>query len=220
MGGFPGHGQASPAAGFWETHINPEGIPYYFNPVTMVSTWEPPPELFAPPKPGGFGGHGRGFPGGGMDPSFLARSLAPAFGAPGPDLPQRPGETECAHFLKTGQCRYGATCKFHHPLSGSGMQMQTHYPVRPGEPDCSFYIKTGSCKYGAQCKFNHPPSDPSRGPASRAPLTTMPGAPPERPGEPECAFYMKTGQCKYGAQCKFHHPPSAAAGQAGSQHGV
>lgn len=31
-------------------------------------------------------------------------------------LPQRPTETDCIFFLRNGRCKYGATCKFHHPL--------------------------------------------------------------------------------------------------------
>ena len=36
-------------------------------------------------------------------------------------LPQRPGEPDCIYFLKHGRCKYGITCKYHHPgLDGSG----------------------------------------------------------------------------------------------------
>lgn len=31
-------------------------------------------------------------------------------------LPQRPSEPNCIYFLRNGKCKYGATCKFHHPL--------------------------------------------------------------------------------------------------------
>jgi hypothetical protein len=55
-------------------------------------------------------------------------------------LPQRPGEPDCAFFMKTGKCKYGDTCKFHHPIGG----ISSHYPVRPGEPECTFYMKTGA----------------------------------------------------------------------------
>jgi hypothetical protein len=27
----------------------------------------------------------------------------------------RPGHLDCKHFIKTGACGYGATCKFNHP---------------------------------------------------------------------------------------------------------
>ena len=32
-------------------------------------------------------------------------------------LPQRPDEPDCIYFLKNGRCKYGATCRFHHPLN-------------------------------------------------------------------------------------------------------
>ena len=30
-------------------------------------------------------------------------------------LPIRPGQQECSFFMKTGSCKFGSTCKFHHP---------------------------------------------------------------------------------------------------------
>ncbi|KAL3941091.1 MAG: hypothetical protein SGBAC_004498 [Bacillariaceae sp.] len=32
-------------------------------------------------------------------------------------LPQRPQEPNCIYFLKNGRCKYGATCRYHHPLN-------------------------------------------------------------------------------------------------------
>jgi Zinc finger C-x8-C-x5-C-x3-H type (and similar) len=32
-------------------------------------------------------------------------------------LPQRPDEPNCIFFLKNGRCKYGATCRYHHPLN-------------------------------------------------------------------------------------------------------
>lgn len=31
-------------------------------------------------------------------------------------LPQRPYEQNCIYFLRNGRCKYGPTCKFHHPI--------------------------------------------------------------------------------------------------------
>ena len=102
----------------------------------------------------------------------------------GGELPLRPGAAKCAHFLKTGSCRFGAGCKYDHPPSEAGTDptgggrlptgigriptgvqperaqaqaQQTGLPVRPGERDCAFFVKTGSCKYGSTCRWNHPP---------------------------------------------------------------
>lgn len=30
-------------------------------------------------------------------------------------FPERPGEPECSYYLKTGDCKFGSSCKFHHP---------------------------------------------------------------------------------------------------------
>ena len=30
-------------------------------------------------------------------------------------FPERPGQPECHHYMKTGTCKFGATCKFSHP---------------------------------------------------------------------------------------------------------
>ncbi|KMZ60839.1 Zinc finger CCCH domain-containing protein ZFN-like [Zostera marina] len=76
-------------------------------------------------------------------------------------FPERPGEPECVFYMKTGDCKYGATCKFHHPrerlyslpdcdLNPIGL------PLRSGEPLCIFYCRYGICKFGPNCKFDHP----------------------------------------------------------------
>ena len=110
--------------------------------------------------------------------------------------PVRPGEPDCSYFIKTGVCKFGATCKFNHPL-----------PVRPGAPDCLHYVRTTKCSYGASCKYNHPPLSPPQ-----------PGQiPPQRPGEPACAFFIKSGRCNFGQTCKFDHPLGMAAQQRGAQ---
>lgn len=30
-------------------------------------------------------------------------------------FPGRPGQPECQYYLRTGKCKYGRTCKYHHP---------------------------------------------------------------------------------------------------------
>ncbi|KAG7550868.1 Zinc finger CCCH-type [Arabidopsis thaliana x Arabidopsis arenosa] len=76
-------------------------------------------------------------------------------------FPERPGQPECQFYMKTGDCKFGTVCKFHHPrdrqtpapdcvLSSVGL------PLRPGEPLCVFYSRYGICKFGPSCKFDHP----------------------------------------------------------------
>lgn len=87
-----------------------------------------------------------------------------------PVYPQRPGQIECDFYMKTGECKYGERCKFHHPLDRSVSSVSVKdvhqpnvkltlagLPRREGAVHCPYYMKTGMCKYGATCKFDHPP---------------------------------------------------------------
>mmetsp|Transcript_7842 Transcript_7842/g.17391 ORF Transcript_7842/g.17391 Transcript_7842/m.17391 type:complete len:628 (+) Transcript_7842:466-2349(+) len=72
----------------------------------------------------------------------------------------------CRDFLRTGRCKYGASCKYYHPpnvQSGGGMKApldpsEPMFPIRPNEPVCQYYMKHGTCKFGQACKFHHPPA--------------------------------------------------------------
>ena len=49
-------------------------------------------------------------------------------------LPQRPNEPNCIYFLRNGKCKYGATCKFHHPLDAFNRNNQVHHVhLRPAQ---------------------------------------------------------------------------------------
>eukprot|EP00246_Nothoceros_aenigmaticus_P012393 TRINITY_DN3825_c0_g1_i2.p1 TRINITY_DN3825_c0_g1~~TRINITY_DN3825_c0_g1_i2.p1 ORF type:complete len:494 (+),score=18.11 TRINITY_DN3825_c0_g1_i2:438-1919(+) len=76
-------------------------------------------------------------------------------------FPERPGQPECQFYMKTGDCKFGISCRYHHPkdratpsptctLSPMGL------PLRPGAQPCTFYTKYGFCKFGHTCKFDHP----------------------------------------------------------------
>ncbi|TYI67941.1 hypothetical protein E1A91_D08G054500v1 [Gossypium mustelinum] len=78
-----------------------------------------------------------------------------------PSLAERPGEPECQYYLRTGDCKFGSSCRYHHPrdrvvpqtncvLSPMGL------PLRPGVQPCAFYLQNGHCKFGSTCKFDHP----------------------------------------------------------------
>ncbi|KAJ6970670.1 callose synthase 10 isoform X1 [Populus alba x Populus x berolinensis] len=82
---------------------------------------------------------------------------------------EKPGQTECKYYLRTGGCKYGNACRFNHtrektfsvpPLKTpmpSILELNfLGLPIRPGEKQCEFYMRNGSCKYGATCKYNHP----------------------------------------------------------------
>ncbi|XP_059628671.1 zinc finger CCCH domain-containing protein ZFN-like isoform X2 [Cornus florida] len=120
--------------------------------------------------------------------------------------PVREGEPDCSYYIRTGLCRFGATCRFNHPpnrkLAIATARMKGEYPERMGQPECQYFLKTGTCKFGATCKFDHPRD--KAGIAGRVSLNIL--GYPLRPNENECAYYLRTGQCKFGSTCKFHHP--------------
>ncbi|XP_047964530.1 zinc finger CCCH domain-containing protein 32-like isoform X2 [Salvia hispanica] len=118
--------------------------------------------------------------------------------------PERPGQPDCAYYVRTGSCGYGAKCRYHHPRDRSSSLGVGEYPERLGEPPCQYYLRTGTCKFGMSCKFNHPKN--AGGSLTSAPLNSY--GYPLRPGEQECSYYLKTGQCKFGITCKFDHPQS------------
>ncbi|KAL8252516.1 hypothetical protein R6Q59_036209 [Mikania micrantha] len=74
------------------------------------------------------------------------------------EYPERPGQPECQYYLKTGTCKFGATCRFHHPreMAGRVSLNVLGYPLRPNEPECLYYLRTGQCRYGTTCRFHHP----------------------------------------------------------------
>lgn len=135
--------------------------------------------------------------------------------------PQRPGEAEnCRDFLRTGRCKYGDSCKYHHPpnvQNGGGVRAPLNpgeppFPIRRGEPSCQYYLKHGTCKFGQTCKFNHPPMSPKQAATLAANASGSPfvlsndNFLPQRPTEPDCIYFLRNGRCKYGSTCKYHHP--------------
>lgn len=74
--------------------------------------------------------------------------------------PQRPGQQECSYYMRTGVCKFGWQCKFHHPRDRITSSPSMHassmgLPLRPGAAPCSFFSRFGYCKYGSACKFDH-----------------------------------------------------------------
>ncbi|GAV86947.1 zf-CCCH domain-containing protein [Cephalotus follicularis] len=120
--------------------------------------------------------------------------------------PERPGEQDCSYYIRTGLCRFGATCRFNHPpnrkLAIATARMKGDFPERIGQPECQYYLRTGTCKFGATCKFHHPRD--KAGISGRVSLNIL--GYPVRQNEIECAYYLRTGQCKFGNTCKYHHP--------------
>ncbi|KAI3761402.1 hypothetical protein L1987_51817 [Smallanthus sonchifolius] len=65
------------------------------------------------------------------------------------EYPERPGQPDCGHFMKTGDCKYRASCKFHHPQSRVARTLRD-------QRICSYFRRHGTCKYGPACKYDHP----------------------------------------------------------------
>ncbi|KAI3675185.1 hypothetical protein L1987_84771 [Smallanthus sonchifolius] len=136
--------------------------------------------------------------------------------------PDRPGERDCAYYLRTGMCGYGDDCKFNHPTNNVQGNMSpvlstygltsvdhvypsspgSHPPERPGEPECLYFMNNGTCKYGSECKYHHPRENMVKPDASSFGTFGL----PLRPGQPMCSYYMLYGICKYGPGCKYDHP--------------
>ncbi|XP_044976360.1 zinc finger CCCH domain-containing protein 8-like isoform X2 [Hordeum vulgare subsp. vulgare] len=142
-----------------------------------------------------------------------------------PIYPQRPGEKECAFYMRTRTCKYEETCKFDHPQwvpKGGipkwkeGQKAEESYPERPGKPDCPFFVKTGMCKFGSECKFNHPKKKDDgtvAGSGDKESLLSGNSTLPVKPSEP-CPHYAK-GKCKLGTNCKFSHAKDMEAPSSG-----
>jgi len=147
-----------------------------------------------------------------------------------------PTKENCRDYLRTGRCKYGASCKYNHPpnvQSGGGMKAPVDpseplFPIRYNEPFCQYYMKHGTCKFGQACKFHHPPqvTGTSNGMNGNTVLLSIPLSRkedgtqaiwkngndsnvqilPQRSDEPNCIYFLKNGRCKYGASCRYHHP--------------
>ncbi|KAL8515597.1 hypothetical protein ACS0TY_014332 [Phlomoides rotata] len=96
-------------------------------------------------------------------------------------FPQRPGHPECQHYLRTGDCKFGATCKYHHPIELSASKTSfvlspVGLPLRPGVPPCSHYAQNGVCRFGLSCKFDHSMRTLRYSPSASS-LTDMPVSP-------------------------------------------
>ncbi|XP_073050319.1 zinc finger CCCH domain-containing protein 34-like isoform X2 [Primulina eburnea] len=96
-------------------------------------------------------------------------------------FPERPGQPECRYFVRTGNCKFGSTCKYHHPPEWNAPKTDfvlslMGLPLRPGKSVCSHYAQNGVCKFGPSCKFDHPMSILSYSPSTSS-LTDMPVGP-------------------------------------------
>lgn len=108
------------------------------------------------------------------------------------------------YYLKTGTCRYGLTCRYHHPpnrnngapllLNNLGLPMR-----KVTSPILSFFILYYQFRILSLIVklilvigrvLNYAISQ----------------------DEKPCSHYVRTGTCKFGVLCKFHHPQPGSVG--------
>nr|GMD23593.1 zinc finger CCCH domain-containing protein 32-like isoform X1 [Ipomoea batatas] len=94
-------------------------------------------------------------------------------------FPERPGQPECEYYKKTGNCKFGSSCKFHHPPDWVPPNSNCSFsplglPLRPGVQACCFYLRKGFCKFGGNCKFDHPMETVNYSPSASSSLTDAP----------------------------------------------
>jgi hypothetical protein len=119
--------------------------------------------------------------------------------------PQRPGETPCAFYLKTGQCK----------VDGKFNQHRRCYIISRFIFLCRGYYIVGLSyfsQFGATCRYDHPPragagDQPAQDSVSIGSLPSfMFAAPggglPRRHGQEACKFFLKTGSCSFGVTCR------------------
>ncbi|XP_066357760.1 zinc finger CCCH domain-containing protein 65-like isoform X1 [Miscanthus floridulus] len=113
-------------------------------------------------------------------PMYKAADIPGNQPPPSDEYPERPGQPECQHFIKSGFCKYRMKCRFHHPRSRQSAPLTglspIGLPIKPDQPVCTYYGRYGFCKYGPACMFNHPfnfgPPVPAAGPALPGQYTT------------------------------------------------
>uniref|UniRef100_A0A0D9XYG6 C3H1-type domain-containing protein n=1 Tax=Leersia perrieri TaxID=77586 RepID=A0A0D9XYG6_9ORYZ len=93
-------------------------------------------------------------------PMYKAPEIPGHQQVPSEEYPERPGQPECQHFVKSGFCKFRMKCKYHHPRSqvppSAGALSPLGLPIKPDQPVCTYYGRYGVCKYGPACAYNHP----------------------------------------------------------------
>ncbi|MBA0802547.1 hypothetical protein Gohar_012829 [Gossypium harknessii] len=146
----------------------------------------------------------------------LPSSMSPSSGNQNNQtFPERPGEPECQYYLMTGDCKFGSSCRYHHPrdkvapwtnciLSPMGLPLRS--VCEHSRTLCYYFINVFSVKddiltqesdYCLQDGLCW--SELHNEYWVQAILSFKQG------GQP-CSFYLQNGHCKFGSTCKFDHP--------------
>ncbi|GFZ08979.1 zinc finger C-x8-C-x5-C-x3-H type family protein [Actinidia rufa] len=105
-------------------------------------------------------------------------------------FPERPGQPECQYYMKTGDCKFGSSCRYHHPAEWSTPKASfalnpKGLPLRPMLEQSGVHqesVENLGCSPCPSCQSIHPK------------------------GAPLCTHYAQNGVCKIGPSCKFDHP--------------
>ncbi|CAL4907160.1 unnamed protein product [Urochloa decumbens] len=177
-------GPSQPSVPIWpeQRALNEQHVPFLAPAPSYNAGMIPPQGMY--PSPDWSGYHqvpvNPYYPPGVPFPHFPAHMNHPMYKAadmpghqqlPSDEYPERPGQPECQHFVKSGFCKYRMKCRFHHPRSRqpapTGLS-PIGLPIKPDQPVCTYYGRFGVCKYGPACMFNHPfnfgPPVPAAGP--------------------------------------------------------
>ncbi|CAK0865998.1 unnamed protein product [Prorocentrum cordatum] len=143
--------------------------------------------------------------------------------------PRRADAKDCEHYVRTGECKFGAQCRYNHPSSGrassagqwaasQGQDSTSRQSAWQSDAShASFQTarrweerKNGKAEHWQQeNKESQPRQQEWREPrewSRDADAELNAKGFPLRPGEQDCQHYVKTGECKFGAQCKWNHP--------------
>ncbi|CAL5337839.1 unnamed protein product [Camellia sinensis] len=148
-------------------------------------------------------------------------------------FPERPDQPECQYYMKTGHCKFGSSCRYHHPPEWSTPKINfalspMGLPLRPAGHSSKIVVQwvelfwessTSQLNLGCHLVEN--------GDASFIVLPSL-----ECPffdnkndlticifehlvqmkpvqwlsGAPLCTHYAQNGVCRFGPSCKFDHP--------------
>lgn len=76
-------------------------------------------------------------------------------------FPERPGQPDCQYYMRTGDCKFGATCKYHHPRELSApksgyMVNSLCLPLRPVSTLKPLIRTVASMSLGVGLNFHSP----------------------------------------------------------------
>ncbi|KAJ8559716.1 hypothetical protein K7X08_003774 [Anisodus acutangulus] len=123
------------------------------------------------------------------------------------DLSSFQGGRDCPYYMRTGTCKYGSNCRFHHPNPTTMAGSNPSFGYNNGG---SAPVQSGSYPTGSS--WSSPPSSNETVPFVPGIYPASQGIPPLSPqwnrfqGQAVCSFYSRYGICKFGPACKYDHP--------------